>query len=169
MVSFLAYHFVFFCIPFWSPGCFERCEYEIQNFSYNQQPMPLVASPPNAILKAPPPLDDMHPELLKAAQEPSTRKKRKPDGKNYLTININGLGGDGGKGVKLGGGGGGSGVHFRSKRYALQGSRWSTKVLTYRITKYPYTQRYCMRTFLLSYNHLMRACHNLRTYVCQDD
>ena len=71
--------------------------------------MHLVASPPNAILKAPPPLDDMHPELLKAAQEPSTRKKRKPDGKNYLTININGLGGDGGKGVKLGGGGGGGG------------------------------------------------------------
>ena len=71
--------------------------------------MPLVASPPNAILKAPPPLDDMHPELLKAAQEPSTRKKRKPDGKNYLTININGLGGDGGKGVKLGGRGGGGG------------------------------------------------------------
>lgn len=26
---------------------------------------------------------------------------------------------------------------FRSKRYALQGSRWKVKALTYRISKYP--------------------------------
>ena len=29
----------------------------------------------------------------------------------------------------------------RRKRYALQGSRWRTKTLTYRITKYPGTDR----------------------------
>lgn len=31
----------------------------------------------------------------------------------------------------------GFGTDSRSKRYALQGSRWKVKALTYRISKYP--------------------------------
>merc|ERR1719422_2644427 len=36
-----------------------------------------------------------------------------------------------------GGGGGGESGRRRRKRYALQGSRWRVKELTYKISKYP--------------------------------